>query len=107
MGGLLSWLGFVLGISQQERPQTHAGMTGCGERYVPCVKLSLHWISELGRPLLLCTGLASQYLVSEEHDWPALMARERRFRGGHQCPWGEAVVLLAGQEALHQLRQLK
>lgn len=44
---------------------------GWVERYVPCVKLSFHWISELGWPLLLCTGLASEYLVSEEHDWPA------------------------------------
>lgn len=44
---------------------------GWVEHYVPCVKLSFLWISELGRPPLLCTSLASQYLVSEEHDWPA------------------------------------
>lgn len=54
---------------------------GWVERYVPCVKLSLHWISELGRPLLLCTGLASEYLVSENHDWPARRSERKGSTG--------------------------
>lgn len=86
MGGLLSSLRFFLGISQQCHPQTQAGVMGGGERYVPCGKLPFHWISELDWPLLLCTALASQYLVSEEHDWPTL-------RSGRQGCGGVTSVL--------------
>lgn len=36
--------------------------------------------------------------------WLASMqVREKRFCEGHQCPWGEGIVPLAGHEALHQL----
>ena len=57
--------------------------------------LSFHWISGLGRPLLLCTGLASQYLVSEEHDW---LAR----RSGRQGSVGVTHVLGEGDRASRQ-----
>lgn len=86
VGELLSRLRFVLGISQPCHPQTHAGIMGWGERYVLYGMLSFHWISGLGRPLLLCTGLASQYLVSEEHDWLA-------HRSGRQGSVGVTHVL--------------
>lgn len=60
----------------------------------------LSLVSGLGRPLLLCTGLASQYLVSEEHDWLAHRSK------GDKVLWGHSHVLEKGDRASHQAQAL-